>query len=104
MQIKLFTVGLGKINISSAEAANFLSFFSIYRTLANESKAAGCEKEASEKQGSWRGRAKRKGSAICCPACCLNVVCACVCVSLLLPVNKNKARSFFRKQATNDSA
>lgn len=102
MQIKLFTVGLGKINISSAEAANFLSFFSIYRTLANESKAAGCEKEASEKQESWRG--KRKGSAICCPACCLNVVCACVCVSLLLPVNKNKARSFFRKQATNDSA
>lgn len=56
MQIKLFTVGLGKINISSAEAANFLSFFSIYRTLANESKAAGCVKEASEKQGSWRGR------------------------------------------------
>lgn len=81
MQIKLFTVGLGKINISSAEAANFLSFFSIYRTLANESKAAGCVKEDSEKQGRWREGEKQKGSAICCPVSCLNVlVYVCVCV------------------------
>lgn len=53
MQIKLFTVGLGKLTFRQQKPQIFSLFFSIYRTLANESKAAG----SGEKKGSVpRGR------------------------------------------------